>query len=57
MGSEETILLNCFGEGSKTLTKGLVNKPNTTVLKRTTVMVLVIMNAFPRNWVWPPLVN
>lgn len=29
----------------------------TTVLKRTTVIVLVIISAFPSNWVWPDLVN
>lgn len=32
VGSEECALLNCFGEGSKSLTKGLVNKPNTCII-------------------------
>jgi len=49
-GSDDNnMLVVCFGWGSKNLIRGLVNKPNTTVLKRTTVMVLVIMIAFARN--------
>lgn len=33
VGSEESILLNCLVEGSKSLTKGLVNKPNTCIIQ------------------------
>lgn len=46
-----------FDGGCKCLTNGLVNNPNTTVLKRTTVMVLVIIIAFPRSLVCPEEVN
>lgn len=55
-GSEDNALM-CFEEGRKILTIGFVINPNTTVLNRTTVMVLVIMTAFPSKCVCPDLEN
>lgn len=56
-GSEESMLIVYFAWGSKIPIRGFVIIPNTTVLERTTVMVLVIMIALPGKWVWPDLVN
>lgn len=57
VGSDEIIRVMDLGEGSRSRTRGCVIRPNTIVLKRTTVIVLVIMIAFPLNVVCPNLVN
>ena len=36
-GSEESILMRCFGEGSKILINGFVNNPKTCMIQRSII--------------------